>query len=372
MSKRRQQGWGHSIEDDEVLTPEDDQWYTELEKFLADVEVDDAKSSGAIVWCANCSTRHRFDEACAVTAEGVIVPVTSVPTSVQKMHDKLTGGKKGKATTKVCAPGCNGPGSPTEKFTSHLPKCPLYEGYKASSWTKSCSHAMAPVALLEGSLFASAWRDVPWNRESKDIAAPDLGVYLYEGWVRGMSLASPGLEVPWASAAPFPFVYFVWPDYQAPENFDQACLLVLWVLEQVAAGKKVEVGCMGGHGRTGTLLAALRTAQGELPGRAVGWVRVNYCKSAVESNKQIDFVADVYKEIHGNDDWRQVRKERKYFNSQRKWESKKGVKAIVSGTIDNYKPKTCANEGCEQTVYNQDAHNTYCKVLNEAVMKGGD
>ena len=139
-------------------------------------------------------------------------------------------------------------------------------------------------------------------------------------------------------------------------------MLVLWVLEQIASGKMVEVGCMGGHGRTGTLLAALRAAQGELPGRAIGWVRNNYCKRAVESNGQVDFVADVYAEVHGNEDWRSDRKERKYFNTQRKAESKKKGGKSGSATWVSA-PKECANVGCKQTVYNQAAHDTYCKSL---------
>jgi hypothetical protein len=47
------------------------------------------------------------------------------------------------------------------------------------------------------------------------------------------------------------------------------------VLDRARAGEQVEVGCLGGHGRTGT---------------AVAWVRASYCQKAVETAAQEAFI----------------------------------------------------------------------------------
>lgn len=77
--------------------------------------------------------------------------------------------------------------------------------------------------------------------------------------------------------------------------------LVEWTSELLAEGHTVHAGCIGGHGRTGTFLAALVThiqlTEGEEGGwpptgefDAIAWVRKNYCERAVESKGQIDYL----------------------------------------------------------------------------------
>jgi hypothetical protein len=58
------------------------------------------------------------------------------------------------------------------------------------------------------------------------------------------------------------------------------------LLERARLGERVEVGCLGGHGRTGTALACLAILTGHPPGEAVAWVRANYCADAVETAEQ--------------------------------------------------------------------------------------
>ena len=49
----------------------------------------------------------------------------------------------------------------------------------------------------------------------------------------------------------------------------------------------IEIGCVGGHGRTGTLLAMLAIYFGEMqPGAAITHIRSTYCEEAIESYKQ--------------------------------------------------------------------------------------
>ena len=61
--------------------------------------------------------------------------------------------------------------------------------------------------------------------------------------------------------------------------------------DRARSGQRVEVGCLGGHGRTGTALAVLAVLGGHPPDEAVAWVRANYCPEAVETAEQEAFVA---------------------------------------------------------------------------------
>ncbi len=87
-----------------------------------------------------------------------------------------------------------------------------------------------------------------------------------------------------------PCVGIAWPDRGVPvldRNW--------WAsLAKAFPGIKGDIGlcCLGGHGRTGTMLAILasllgKVKKGECP---VDWVRERYCTSAVESERQLDYV----------------------------------------------------------------------------------
>lgn len=73
---------------------------------------------------------------------------------------------------------------------------------------------------------------------------------------------------------------------KVPEKFD---LLVDTILATLAAGKTVHIGCIGGHGRTGLVITALVARLGIDPD-PLNWVRTNYCKKAVESAAQENFL----------------------------------------------------------------------------------
>lgn len=81
-------------------------------------------------------------------------------------------------------------------------------------------------------------------------------------------------------------------DMHAPTNVPRFKKLVTWLCTQLQDGKKVHVGCMGGHGRTGTVLAAIVAEMGKKD--AINYVRKHYCKKAVESKEQVDFLAKHY------------------------------------------------------------------------------
>jgi putative DNA primase/helicase len=88
-------------------------------------------------------------------------------------------------------------------------------------------------------------------------------------------------------------VHFPIPDGQAPDDSKRFKYLISWLCTQLQAGKKIHVGCIGGHGRTGTVLVALVAELGVEKG-AIQYVRKHYCHKAVESESQITFLQKHY------------------------------------------------------------------------------
>jgi hypothetical protein len=105
--------------------------------------------------------------------------------------------------------------------------------------------------------------------------APDFGLYLDPQW-----------DPPWSHD------HLDWPDFGVPNDSVPVVAALRSLLERARGGDRVELGCLGGHGRTGTALACLAILSGVPPSEAVTWVRENYCSSAVESRQQEAFVVD--------------------------------------------------------------------------------
>ena len=83
------------------------------------------------------------------------------------------------------------------------------------------------------------------------------------------------------------FVQFVdWPDFGVISS-EELDALVSEIEEALHEGEVVDIGCVGAHGRTGTLLVAL-TARVEDCSPAEAWrrVRVRYCSQVVETASQ--------------------------------------------------------------------------------------
>lgn len=116
-------------------------------------------------------------------------------------------------------------------------------------------------------------------------AVTDAEIYI--GFDYGMKMSA--RSWPWKQGTEFLFKIT---DMNAPDSPEEFQKLVDWTLKQLDAGKKVHCGCIGGHGRTGTFLAALVSTLGEKD--AINYVRKNYCQKAVESTAQIDFLAKHY------------------------------------------------------------------------------
>lgn len=104
------------------------------------------------------------------------------------------------------------------------------------------------------------------------------------------SMASHPKAYPWEEGHSFQYRI---DDMKAPSNPETFKKLISWLAVQVRLGHKVHIGCIGGHGRTGTVLAALVH---EMTGnvKAIQYVRDNYCQKAVESDVQIKFLGKHY------------------------------------------------------------------------------
>jgi len=61
---------------------------------------------------------------------------------------------------------------------------------------------------------------------------------------------------------------------------------------QDAVEINVLAACQGGHGRTGTILATIAGLTGVSTGDPVEWLRGIYCKKAVETEEQIEYIAN--------------------------------------------------------------------------------
>jgi protein-tyrosine phosphatase len=132
-------------------------------------------------------------------------------------------------------------------------------------WRNSCQHSQTPFLLPSGTkVHCSAWT-APLGRK------PDFALYLDNIW------PSPG------------FAYYIdWPDYDIPneDSLDDAILIVADVYKKARNGLFVEVGCVGGHGRTGTVLAIMCVLDGLDTGEAISYVKSKYCSRAIESPVQ--------------------------------------------------------------------------------------
>ena len=111
----------------------------------------------------------------------------------------------------------------------------------------------------------------PYTRE----VPPDHGLYLDDRW-----------QPPW------PHEHIDWRNFGAPDDPASLAAALRALQARARDGERVEIGCYGGHGRTGTALAWLAVLEGHPREDAVAWVRANYCTEAVETAEQEAFVAD--------------------------------------------------------------------------------
>ena len=104
---------------------------------------------------------------------------------------------------------------------------------------------------------------------ARGAEACDFGLYLDARW-----------------APTWPAAVVEWEDFGVPREPDAAAVAIQDAFARARAGETVEVGCVGGLGRTGTVLACMAILAGVPPHGAVAWVREHYDERAIETPAQ--------------------------------------------------------------------------------------
>jgi protein-tyrosine phosphatase len=82
-----------------------------------------------------------------------------------------------------------------------------------------------------------------------------------------------------------------WPDFGVPADREAAARSIDAAFGRARGGDLVEVGCLGGIGRTGTVLACMAVLAGVPADDAIAWVRREYRPGAVETPEQEEWVS---------------------------------------------------------------------------------
>lgn len=145
---------------------------------------------------------------------------------------------------------------------------------------KKSSHAACyhshPALLMPGTSL------VIYGGNCGSPVVPDADVYI------GLDKYSARISQrswPWKKGTEFIFDI---PDMGVPALPEEFLKLINWIKVQLEKDLKVHVGCIGGHGRTGMVLAGLVSLFGEKD--AITYVRKHYCQKAVESSSQVKFL----------------------------------------------------------------------------------
>ena len=92
------------------------------------------------------------------------------------------------------------------------------------------------------------------------------------------------LDARWEPTWPAEIV--AWPDFGLPDEPEVAARQIAGAFRRAQEGELIEVGCLGGSGRTGTVLACMAVLAGVPAEEAVAWVRGVYRPQAVETPEQ--------------------------------------------------------------------------------------
>ena len=179
-----------------------------------------------------------------------------------------------------------------------------------------CSHQRSEVNItccrnvveyeVSRTLYCSAWNSLKNGEYSGEAIdrIPDLTVWLDPAWTRenfvwvnswdAVNILSdePSIEIP--------SVYIKWPDMQTLP-VDNIAPIVLELADRVRDDWKIEIGCIGGHGRTGTMACLLMVSLGYTADDAIRIIRKDYCASAVETKAQEEMVSNFEEYIRGLD-----------------------------------------------------------------------
>lgn len=148
---------------------------------------------------------------------------------------------------------------------------------------KVCYHNHKALKIGEFKIYGG-------NASTPIVQDADIYVSLQHGSNSGLA------SDPWETELVQEVQYFI-NDGSCPKNPVRFKKMITWLCNQLQAGKKIHIGCIGGHGRTGLVLSAM-VAEMLKEKDAIQYVRKNYCEKVVESKEQIDFLQKHYGVSH--------------------------------------------------------------------------
>ena len=136
-----------------------------------------------------------------------------------------------------------------------------------------CRHNQDPVIFDSGVKVHASSSLTSYFEEAE--RSPDFALYLDNSW------DSPGLA----------YILY-WPDRELPPEslWGATVHAIVDTYKKAQAGLMVDVGCIGAHGRTGTVLACMAVLDGMNYLEAIEFVREAHCSKAIETDEQEWFV----------------------------------------------------------------------------------
>lgn len=168
------------------------------------------------------------------------------------------------------------------------------EPIKVVGYVKGCHHYRQPVAIGKYQFYVTAYREmreVMHLGKDEGILVPDYGLYFANEWLNLMGdIWSNKLSIPTDGTVKYPCTVVNWKDFGTVKK-EVVDKLIQIVCTRAGMGQKVDIGCFGSHGRTGTFLSCLLGRVEHLDGvLAIRELRKRYCNWAVESQEQINFI----------------------------------------------------------------------------------
>ncbi|ODT98485.1 MAG: phosphatase [Pseudonocardia sp. SCN 72-86] len=131
------------------------------------------------------------------------------------------------------------------------------------------------TALPDGTLVRGRGRSQPVPEGPE----PQFGLYLGSPERRRFSRRPVWLPT-------WPAEWLDWPDFRTPRDDVHAAARIVATYERARNGERVEIACLGGTGRTGTVVACMAILAGHPADDALAWVRAHYRPHAVETPGQ--------------------------------------------------------------------------------------
>lgn len=157
-----------------------------------------------------------------------------------------------------------------------------WKGSNGGTFYSKCRHYHVKTDLGNGVFIYPSSSNSSRTNGDSTAPTPDFGLYADTCW-----------KPTWRNE------FILWPDMSLPTNKETTAEQIKDAYLRAKNGEVVEIGCIGGHGRTGTILACMYVYASWdnkdpiplSPEDAIKKVHSDYCKEAVETKTQEWFVA---------------------------------------------------------------------------------